>query len=96
VHKVRRAQGYTDIRLGSLRELLSIWSGDCIIRPILNIGMDQLEPTGQNMGRVFNFVCWGACSLAIGLHHPLDGVTNPENKLLCFIQLTFFSKRRGN
>ncbi len=31
----------------------------------------------------------------IGLHHPLDGVTNPEYKLLCFIQLTtFFAKRR--
>ncbi len=32
---------------------------------------------------------------AIGLHHPLDGVTNPEYKLLRFIQLTnFFAKRR--
>ncbi len=29
----------------------------------------------------------------IGLHHPLDGVTNPEYKLLHFIQLTkFFGK----
>jgi hypothetical protein len=27
----------------------------------------------------------------IGLHHPLDGVTNPEYKLLHFIQLTKFS-----
>ncbi len=26
----------------------------------------------------------------IGLHHPLDGVTNPEYKLLRFIQLTDF------
>jgi hypothetical protein len=25
---------------------------------------------------------------SIGLHHPLDGVTNPEYKLLHFIQLT--------
>jgi hypothetical protein len=25
-----------------------------------------------------------------GLHHPLDGITNPEYKLLCFIQLTKF------
>ncbi len=24
----------------------------------------------------------------IGLHHPLDGVTNPEYNLLCFIQVT--------
>ncbi len=31
-----------------------------------------------------------------GLHHPLDGVTNPKYKLLCFIQLTFFAKRRGH
>ncbi len=32
---------------------------------------------------------------SIGLHHPLDGVTNPEYKLLHFIQLTnFFAKRR--
>jgi hypothetical protein len=31
----------------------------------------------------------------IELHHPLDGVTNPEYKLLHFIQLTkFFVKRR--
>jgi hypothetical protein len=29
----------------------------------------------------------------IGLHHPLDGVTNPEYKLLCFIQLTNFLQR---
>jgi hypothetical protein len=29
----------------------------------------------------------------IGLHHPLDGVTNPEYKLLCFIQLTIFLQR---
>ncbi len=32
---------------------------------------------------------------SIGLHHPLDGVTNPEYKLLHFIQLpNFFVKRR--
>ncbi len=31
----------------------------------------------------------------IGLHHPLDGVTNPEYKLLRFIQLTkFFCKEK--
>ncbi len=30
----------------------------------------------------------------IGLHHPLDGVTNPEYKLLHFIQLTFFCKKK--
>ncbi len=31
----------------------------------------------------------------IGLHQLLDGVTNPEYKLLHFIQLTkFFAKRR--
>jgi hypothetical protein len=29
-------------------------------------------------------------SCSIGLHHPLDGVTNPEYKLLHFIQLTNF------
>jgi hypothetical protein len=30
------------------------------------------------------------------LHHPLDGVTNPEYKLLRSIQLTnFFAKREG-
>ncbi len=29
----------------------------------------------------------------IGLHHPLDGITNPEYKLLCFIQLTIFLQR---
>jgi hypothetical protein len=30
--------------------------------------------------------------IPIGLHHPLDGVTNTEYKLLCFIQLTIFCK----
>ncbi len=31
----------------------------------------------------------------IGLHHPLDGVTNPKYKLMCFIQLTkFFCKEK--
>ncbi len=29
----------------------------------------------------------------IGLHHPLDGVTNPEYKLLRFIQLIIFLQR---
>jgi hypothetical protein len=29
----------------------------------------------------------------IGLHHPLDGVTNPEYKLLHFIQLNIFLQR---
>ncbi len=29
----------------------------------------------------------------IGLHHPLDGVTYPEYKLLHFIQLTNFLQR---
>jgi hypothetical protein len=30
----------------------------------------------------------------IGLHHPLDGVTNPEYKLLRFIQLTNFLQEK--
>jgi hypothetical protein len=30
----------------------------------------------------------------IGLYHPQDGVTNPEYKLLCFIQLTIFCKEK--
>jgi len=29
----------------------------------------------------------------IGLHHPLYGVTNPEYKLLRFIQVTIFLQR---
>ena len=34
---------------------------------------------------------------AIGLHHPLDGVTNPKYKLLHFIELTIvFAERRGH
>ncbi len=32
--------------------------------------------------------------LSIGLHHPLDGVTNPKYKLLRFIHLTFFCKKK--
>ncbi len=31
----------------------------------------------------------------IGLHHPLDGVTNPEYKLLLFLQLTKFNAKSG-
>ncbi len=31
----------------------------------------------------------------IGLHHPLDGVTKPEYKLLHFIQLIFFQREEG-
>jgi hypothetical protein len=31
---------------------------------------------------------------SIGLHHPLDDVTNPEYKLLHFIQLTKFFLQR--
>ncbi len=30
----------------------------------------------------------------IGLHHPLDGITNREYKLLCFIQLSIFCKEK--
>ncbi len=29
----------------------------------------------------------------IGRHHPLDGITNPEYKLLHFVQLTEFWQR---
>jgi len=32
---------------------------------------------------------------AIGLHHPLDGVTNPEYKLLRFMQLNFLLREEG-
>ncbi len=32
----------------------------------------------------------------IGLHHPLDGVTNPKYKLLHFIQLTKFFCKKGH
>ncbi len=31
----------------------------------------------------------------IGLHHPLDVITNPEYKLLRFIQLTIFQREEG-
>ncbi len=31
---------------------------------------------------------------SIGLHHPLDGVTNPKYRLLHFIQLTIFCKKK--
>ncbi len=34
------------------------------------------------------------CFCPIGLHHPIDGVTNPMYKLLRFIQLTFFCKEK--
>jgi len=30
---------------------------------------------------------------SIGLHHPLDGITNPKYKLLRFIQLTIFLQK---
>jgi hypothetical protein len=32
--------------------------------------------------------------ITIGLHHPLDGVMNPKYKLLRFIQLTIFCKKK--
>ena len=41
----------------------------------------------QDKLKVVNDMIW--------LYHPLDGVPNPEYKLLHFIQLTFFAKRRG-
>jgi len=28
----------------------------------------------------------------IGHYHPLDGITNPKYKLLCFLTIKFFSK----
>jgi hypothetical protein len=30
----------------------------------------------------------------IGLHQPLDGVTNPKYKLQCFVTTNFFSLKR--
>jgi hypothetical protein len=36
------------------------------------------------------YVCEQDHLSAIGLHHPLDGVTNLKYKLLRFIQLTIF------
>jgi hypothetical protein len=36
------------------------------------------------------------CHLALGLYHPLDGVTNLEYNLLCFLTLNkiIFSKQK--
>jgi hypothetical protein len=33
--------------------------------------------------------------LPIGLHHPLDAITNPKYKLLMFIQLTISCKKKS-
>jgi hypothetical protein len=33
--------------------------------------------------------------LPVGLHHPLDGVTNPEYKFLRFIQLIFCKEKKA-
>ncbi len=41
------------------------------------------------------FVNYELVKLIIGLHHPLDGVTNPKYEL-CFIQLSnFFQREEG-
>ncbi len=38
----------------------------------------------------FSTLSWAVFVMnVIGLHHPLDGVTNPKNKMLNFIQPTF-------
>ncbi len=63
---------------GSMLELLSLLQG--LLSPWL---------TGSCMFTSFHL---NNVQGPIGLHHPLDGVTNPKNKLLCFIQLTFFKK----
>jgi hypothetical protein len=31
----------------------------------------------------------------IGLYHPLDGITNPKNKLMCFITTNFLQRGEG-
>jgi hypothetical protein len=31
----------------------------------------------------------------IGLYHPLDGITNPKNKLLCFFTTNFLKREEG-
>ncbi len=51
---------------------------------------------GQRYSDTFPFsIPWIRWSmLSTGLHHPLDGVTNPQYKLLHFIQLTFFCKKK--
>ena len=53
-----------------------------------NIG-DRLEGGQTLLGAILK----NRMNVIIGLHHPLDGVTNPEYKLLCFIQLTKFLQR---
>ncbi len=52
----------------------------------------QLRPYLQTLYSVVKG-CQGQTLNLIGLHHPLDGVTNPENKL-CFIQLAIFCKEK--
>jgi hypothetical protein len=37
-----------------------------------------------------NSEAWHKMTHLIGLHHQLDGITNPEYKLMCFIQLSNF------
>jgi hypothetical protein len=46
-------------------------------------------------------ICWSYEALKrlraalIGLHHPLDGVTNPEYKLSHFIQVSNFLEKNA-
>jgi hypothetical protein len=50
-----------------------------------NIG-DRLEGGQTLLGAIVK----NRMNVIIGLHHPLDSVTNPEYKLLRFIELTIF------
>ncbi len=50
---------------------------------------------GPFVSYVENEVLWIRFQiLTIGLHHPLDGITNPEYKLLHFKQLILFFKEK--
>jgi hypothetical protein len=66
-----------------------------LVRERESTGFVTLSMNIRYLGLIKNLKIKLICP--IGLHHPLDGVTNPEYKLLHVIQVTiFFAKIRGH
>jgi hypothetical protein len=59
---------------------------------IKNVGTFSVTPSiiNENLKKVVAVYIYYCC---IGLHQPLDGVTNPKYKLQCFLTTNFFLQR---
>jgi hypothetical protein len=94
VHRIGRTG-----RMGNLGLATSFFNekNRNLTKDLVELVVESNQVSGPTCQRQFRGVgCLiGDNREAIGLHHPLDGVTNPKYKLLRFTQLTIFCKKKS-